>query len=499
MAKVRSGVAALMGAALANPTLSATSGPAGSRGPTARARTLQAQSWAITVSDCNSPTPFARRDGWSGARAVLTTGWDGRRGAAPANPGVYDIVLASRNRPSVARGLTWSYVVNAPAPGPAVVGTAVEGSGGLVPLPPVRLLDSRTGPALATGPGGRVDLAVTGRGGIPADGVLAVVLQVTALCPSASTSLAVWPAGRTRPAVANVALPARGARTATVVVPVGAQGLVSLGNAAGVTGLLVDAVGYTTASGGAALAAVPNTRVLDSGTSGGPLLSGNTRTVTVPTIAGVGPDRMQAVLAQIRLRGAAAAGSVTITGAGQAPSAVATARYEAGADTVTLAVLRPEQGRLVVSNSGAAVSVLIDVVGLATADAVATVPDPQVTSGQLTALTPTRVYDSRVAGAGGALAGGATRQLTLAGGTSPVPADARAVLVSLSATAGTAAATATVWATGAARPARADLALGRGGSNANLVLVPLGPGGIATVGTEGGLASFAVNVVGYLS
>jgi hypothetical protein len=486
MAQIRNGVAALMGSAMVTPGRSAASGAYGTAGPRLTARVLRSQSWRMTVTDC-AGTAFARRDGWTPARGVLVAPWDGRRGGAPANPGVYELGLSSRTPTSWARPLAWSYVVNAPAPGPAPVGAATEGSGGLVPVTPVRLLDSRTGPALATGPGGRVDLAVTGRGGIPSDGVLAVVLQVTAICPSATTTLAVWPAGVTRPSAVNVSLPARGARTVTVVVPVGAQGQVSIGNAAGVTGLLVDAVGYTVI-GGTPLTSVPDTRILD-GRVTGPIPSGASQTVTLPTISGIAPDRMTAVLAQIRLRGAAAAGSVEVTGAGQTHTGLPTARYEAGADTVTLAVLRPASGGLVVTSTGAAVSVMIDVVAVA-ADAPA--------AGQLTAVSPTRVYDSRVAGAGGALAGGATRRLTLAGGNSPAPATARAVLVGLTATAGSAAATATLWQSGAPQPARADLALGRGGSNANLVLVPLGPDGTATIGAEGGLSSFTVDVVGYL-
>lgn len=488
MSQIRNGAVALMGAAMVTPGRSASAGAYGATGPRLTARVLRSQSWRLSVADC-AGTAFARQDGWTPARGVLVARWDGRRGGAPANPGVYDLGLSSRTPTSWARPVGWSYLVNAPAPGPAPAGAVAEGSGGLVPVTPVRLLDSRTGPALATGPGGRADVTVTGQGGIPASGVLAVVLQVTAICPSTATTLAVWPAGVTRPSVVNVSVPARGARTATVVVPVGAQGKVSIGNASGVTGLLVDAVGYTV-PGGTPVITVPTTRILDGRVTGA-MPSGASRTVTLPTMSAVTPDRMTAVFAQIRLRGAAAAGSVEVTGgAGQARTGLPTARYEAGADTVTLAVLRPAQGGLVVTNTGAAVSVTIEVVAVAADDPAA---------GQLTAVSPTRVYDSRSAGAGGSLAAGATRQLTLAGGNSPAPATARAVLVGLAATAGSAAATATVWEPGGPRPPRADLALGRGGSNANLVLVPLGAGGTATIGTEGGLSSFTADVVGYLS
>jgi hypothetical protein len=488
MNQLRSGVAKLMQAALVNPGISASSGPVGT-GPTVTARVMTSQSWRMTVSDCNAGA-FARQDGFNPARGVAVARWDGHRAGAWANPGVYDLGLSSRTSTSFARPLSWTYVVNAPAPGPAPVGAAVTGSGGLVPVDAVRLLDSRSGPALATGPGGRVDVAVTGVGGIPASGVLAVALQVTALCPSTATSLTVWPAGVAKPAAATVTLPARAVRTSTVVVPVGAQGLVSIGNAVGVTGLLVDAVGYTTtASAGEPLLAVPGTRVFHTATTGGPLASGASRTFTLPAIGGIGADRIDAVLAQIRLSGAGAAGSVQVTGLGRAATGLPTARYEAGADTVTLAVLRPGQTQLVVANTGAAVSLSIDVVGVVSAD-------PQAT-GHLTAVTATRLYDSRTTGSGGALAAGAVRQVTLTGSGSPVPADATAVLVDLG---GAAAATsaATVWAAGQTQPAHAELALVAGGGNANLALVPLGAGGAVSVTSTGGLSSFTLDVVGYL-
>ncbi|HET9654127.1 MAG TPA: N-acetylmuramoyl-L-alanine amidase, partial [Kineosporiaceae bacterium] len=188
LARIRSGVASLMQAGLFNPSASAASGAYGTAGPTITARTLTTQSWTLSVADCTGPV-FATRTGSVSGRGAVSAKWDGRRGAGWANPGVYDLRLDSRSGSGSARPVTASYVVTAPPPGPAPTGNPVQGSGGIVPVTPVRLLDSRTGPALATGPGGRVDVAVTGRGGIPADGTAAVALSVTALCPSAATTL----------------------------------------------------------------------------------------------------------------------------------------------------------------------------------------------------------------------------------------------------------------------------------------------------------------------
>src|SRR5882762_7124428 len=56
------------------------------------------------------------------------------------------------------------------------------------PMAPVRLLDTRSGLGAAKAPvaaKGTVTLQVTGRGGVPAGGVGAVVLTITALAPTA--------------------------------------------------------------------------------------------------------------------------------------------------------------------------------------------------------------------------------------------------------------------------------------------------------------------------
>jgi len=68
------------------------------------------------------------------------------------------------------------------ASGVAGASAVVSTPGGFTSLAPSRLLDTRIGvgaPAAAVGAGGMVALQVTGRGGVPASGVSAVVLNVT--------------------------------------------------------------------------------------------------------------------------------------------------------------------------------------------------------------------------------------------------------------------------------------------------------------------------------
>ena len=73
--------------------------------------------------------------------------------------------------------------------------------GAFAALSPTRVLDTRSGQGgsgmLAAG--GSISLQVTGTGGVPSSGVSAVAVNVTAVGPSASGYVTVWPSGTTRP------------------------------------------------------------------------------------------------------------------------------------------------------------------------------------------------------------------------------------------------------------------------------------------------------------
>ena len=90
--------------------------------------------------------------------------------------------------------------------------------------------------------GGILDLQITGRGPVPASGVSAVVLNVTADQATAAGFVTVWPAGQTMPTVSNLNLTAGETRANLVVVPVGAGGAVSLFTMGGAD-LIADVAG----------------------------------------------------------------------------------------------------------------------------------------------------------------------------------------------------------------------------------------------------------------
>jgi hypothetical protein len=122
-------------------------------------------------------------------------------------------------------------------------------AGGLQPLTPARMLDTRSnvgwpGPVAA---GGVVALQVADRGGVPAIGVGAVVLNVTVTQPQAGGYLTVYPGGVSRPSASNLNFSAGQTVPNLVVAPVGADGTVDIYNgSAGSVHIVADVSGYFT-------------------------------------------------------------------------------------------------------------------------------------------------------------------------------------------------------------------------------------------------------------
>jgi hypothetical protein len=122
------------------------------------------------------------------------------------------------------------------------------------PVLPARLLDTRSpnatidGGYSGAGPlsaGGRMDVQVLGRGGVPSNGVDAVVVNVTATQPTSGSFVTVWPTdGQGPPNASTLNVVAGRTVPNLAIVKVGAGGNISLFNEQGATHLLVDVVGW---------------------------------------------------------------------------------------------------------------------------------------------------------------------------------------------------------------------------------------------------------------
>ncbi|MTD15277.1 S8 family serine peptidase [Nakamurella sp. YIM 132087] len=135
-----------------------------------------------------------------------------------------------------------------------VAGGRASAAGTLQTGPAARLLDTRTNRSV--GPGKAVAVRVLGRGGVPAEGATAVALAVSVVGPTAAGYLTVGPtAGGRAATVLNY--PAGQTLTTTVLVPVGADGTVTVtGVSTGQQHVVIDLAGWYLPGGVAATVAV---------------------------------------------------------------------------------------------------------------------------------------------------------------------------------------------------------------------------------------------------
>ncbi|MFN6120681.1 MAG: DUF1501 domain-containing protein [Actinomycetes bacterium] len=117
-----------------------------------------------------------------------------------------------------------------------------------VAVSPQRVLDTREGMGAPAVPlaSGAMTLALAGRSGVPATGASAVLLNVTAVTPSAPTYVTVYPTGIDRPTASNLNAGAGQVVPNMVVARLGADGCVHLFSHAGTVDLVADVMGWFT-------------------------------------------------------------------------------------------------------------------------------------------------------------------------------------------------------------------------------------------------------------
>jgi outer membrane protein assembly factor BamB len=184
------------------------------------------------------------------------------------------------------------------------VATPPPGPDGLFnPLAPARILDTRSSVGGVTiGPNTSIDVQVTGQGMVPAAGVAAVVLNVTATNATASSYLTVFPTGATRPTASNLNFLGGQTVPNRVVVKVGTAGKVTIYNLTGNTDVVADVGGWftdaTSTTGGSVFVGITPARILDTRNGGAPI--GPNVTLTVPVGgAGVVPAAAKAVVMNV--------------------------------------------------------------------------------------------------------------------------------------------------------------------------------------------------------
>jgi hypothetical protein len=242
--------------------------------------------------------------------------------------------------------------------------------GDFVPVPATHLLDTRSGlggTAGVRGAGSTTTFQVLGVSGIPSADVSGLVVDVTAVGPTALTQLTVWPDGSTRPSTSNLSAVAGSVLSTTAVVPVGASGKLSVYNAAGSTHIIVDVQGYfrtvSGAPGQGGFVPVTPERLVDTrsglGAPKAPLPANGTVTVTIGDGSPV-PVIASAFL-NVTVFGASGAGWLSLCPSGET-SCGSGMDYPAGTTSVGMPVKLGPDGKISLK-SNIAINVVIDVEG----------------------------------------------------------------------------------------------------------------------------------------
>jgi hypothetical protein len=310
-------------------------------------------------------------------------------------------------------------------------------AGHFFPLTPNRITDTRAGTGAANqgntlGAGSTLNVNVLGAGGVPATGVSAVELNVTATDTTAASYFTVYPrptSGTAMPNASNLNW-ARGEVVANrVIVPVGLDGQVSIYNFAGSADAVVDVDGWFSntsgsASTGSLFTPLNPARITDtrSGTgqpNAGKTIQPNSNLTVQVTGAGSIPsastvDPVTAAVLNVTEATSTAAGFLTVYPTNQSKPNTSDVNFAAGyvIANADIAALSPT-GQLNVYNFAGATDVAIDVFGyftLASPSTINTVvitpvsPSTPASAADPVTLTAT-VTGPTGTGAGGAVVG----------------------------------------------------------------------------------------------
>ncbi|MEU6309855.1 hypothetical protein [Streptomyces sp. NPDC047014] len=393
-------------------------------------------------------------------------------------PGAYDVVLDGVGYETgvPSRG----YLPNAYR----VTAAATPAKSRFVPVTPSRFLDTRDGtgaPKARVGAGGVVTLQVAGVKGVPATGVSAVVMNVTAVAPTEAGHVMVYPNGQPRPAVSNLNFTPGQIVPNLVTVPV-VNGKVDLRNNAGSVDLIADVTGYYTdkAGTGSALTPVTPSRFLDTrdgtGAPKARVGAGGVVTLQVAGVKGVPATGVSAVVMNVTAVAPTEAGHVTVYPNGQAAPGVSNLNFTPGQIVPNLVTVPVVNGKVDLRNNSGSVDLIADVTGYYSA-----------TGSTFSAGAPVRLLDTRegVGARPGRVGTGGLVSLDVAGVEGVPLTGVTAVVLNVTVTNPDQSSHLIVHPHGTGRPNVSNLNFTAGQTVSNLVVVPVVDGRVTFFNNAG--------------
>lgn len=334
----------------------------------------------------------------------------------------------------------------------AVVGDAY------VPMAPTRALDTRSGATPAGGSTTQLQLA--GRSGVPAT-ARAVVLNVTAVSPTAPGYVTVFPAGRARPTASNLNFVTGQTIANQVIVDLGPTGAIAIYTSAR-SNIIVDVAGYFPST--RSFAGVTPTRLLDTRSSDAVPAAGSTTQVKVAGVAGVPARTAKAVVLNVTAVSPMASGYLSVYPGGNRPGA-SNVNYRPGQNIAGLVVAKVATDGTVTVYTAAKTHLIVDVLGWVPSES------------SIRPIYPTRLLDTR---SGAVPTAGSTLKVPVVGRAWLPRSGVSVVELTVTAVTPTQGGYLTVYPGGAA-PTASNLNFVKGGTIANSVTAKVGADGTVSV------------------
>ena len=349
--------------------------------------------------------------------------------------------------------------------------------------------------------GATLDVPVMGRGGVPAAGASAVVLNVTVTEPRAGGHLTVWPTGEPRPLASNLNFGERQTVANLVTVKVGGQGSVSLYNAAGAGHLIADVAGWygpSASPAGSRFHSLAPARLLDTRAgNGAPVALVATAApldLQVTGRGGVPATGVSAVVLNLTVTEPLLGGFLTVWPTGEARPLASNLNFEPFGTVPNLVTVKVGAGgKVSLYHSGHVAHLVADVAGWFG-------PSGEAAGARYHPLVPARLVDTRIpallwpAGVPGPPPGysggfiypnvvqaGASVDVQVAGEGGVPAVGASAVIINVTAVNPAGIGFLTVWPAGQPRPLASNLNFLTGGTVPNLVVAGLGAGGMVSI------------------
>lgn len=377
-------------------------------------------------------------------------------------------------------------------------------------LTPTRIADTRPGSGQpyagqTVGPNSSLQIQVTGRAGvpsIPAYTTSSVVVNITAVAPSADTYIAAQNSGTSPVTSSNMNVKAGQVANTQATVQLSSDGIMRLYNNAGYTNIIVDVIGYYSTSGDRMISTTP-TRIMDTRAGSGKAYSAQTlapysklnvqfrgiRDVNLPS-----NNVATGAVVAVTVVSPSANGYLTLYSSGTDQPGTSSLNYNAG-QILTKEVnvkLGSDGGFTIANNSAGSVEIIADIDGYF-------VPESVVGGELFQPSGPSRLIDTRngsgKTGAGNHITAGGV--LNVKTGLQTIPAGATGVIYNLTALNSTGNSYLTTYPSGTSRPGTSSLNISPGQTAFSQVTTKQGTDSSFNIYNAAGTTDVIVDVVGY--